>query len=74
MLPTPPSMLFMPSWCAVTYDGATVAPGNAYAYIISPKHGEVVSNPVKVVFRLLGMGGSASRVGGRGHGSSSFVD
>lgn len=35
--------------------GATAA-GHAYAYIISPKHGETVTSPVKVVFGLSGMG------------------
>ena len=32
------------------------APENASVYIIAPKHGEVVSSPVKVVFGLSGMG------------------
>lgn len=34
----------------------TAAPAGAQAYIVSPKDGETVSNPVKVVFGLTGMG------------------
>jgi hypothetical protein len=36
--------------------GNTPAAEGAYAYIISPAHGEVVTSPVKVVFGLSGMG------------------
>ena len=56
MLRTALSMSLMLSWCAVTHSGTTEAPADAYAYIISPRHGEVVSSPVKVVFGLAGMG------------------
>ena len=38
------------------FAGNTAAPEGANAYIISPKHGEVVTSPVKVVFGLSGMG------------------
>ena len=38
------------------FAGNTSAPEGANAYIISPKHGEVVMSPVKVVFGLSGMG------------------
>lgn len=41
---------------STVYAGPTQAPATAYAYIISPKHGEVVSSPVKVVFGLSGLG------------------
>ncbi len=37
-------------------EGATPAPAEARAYIVSPGHGEVVSSPLKVVFGLSGMG------------------
>jgi hypothetical protein len=36
--------------------GNTTAPEGASAYLISPRHGEVVTSPVKVVFGLTGMG------------------
>ena len=36
--------------------GGVAAPDGANAYIVSPKHGEVVSSPVKVVFGLSGIG------------------
>jgi hypothetical protein len=35
---------------------ATPAPKGAHVYIISPKDGETVTSPVKVVFGLSGMG------------------
>ena len=35
---------------------ASPAPKDAYVYIISPKDGETVASPVKVVFGLSGMG------------------
>ena len=38
------------------FAGDTPAPEGAKAYIVAPKHGEVVSSPVKVVFGLSGMG------------------
>lgn len=38
------------------FAGDTPAPEGANAYIVAPKHGEVVSSPVKVVFGLSGMG------------------
>ena len=38
------------------FAGNMPAPEGANAYIISPKHGEVVTSPVKVVFGLSGMG------------------
>ena len=56
MLRTALSMLLVLSWCAVTHAGTTEAPAGAYTYLISPKHGEVVSSPVEVVFGLSGMG------------------
>ncbi len=36
--------------------GGTLAPEGASAYIVSPRHGEVVTTPFKVVFGLSGMG------------------
>jgi hypothetical protein len=36
--------------------GETAAPPNASVYIISPKDGEIVTNPFKVQFGLAGMG------------------
>ena len=33
-----------------------MAPVDATVYIVSPSNGDVVSNPVKVVFGLSGMG------------------
>lgn len=36
--------------------GDTPAPADASVYIVSPSHGETVSNPVRVVFGLRGMG------------------
>ena len=44
------------SIAGVVWAGDTAAPPGAYAYFISPKHGEVVSSPFKVVFGLAGMG------------------
>lgn len=41
--------------------GDPPAPG-AYAYIVSPSHGEVVQSPVKVIFGLAGMGVSPAGV------------
>lgn len=38
------------------FAGGTPAPEGAKAYIVAPKHGEVVTSPVKVVFALSGMG------------------
>jgi len=38
------------------FAGDTPAPEGTSIYIISPKHGEVVTSPVKVVFGLSGMG------------------
>ena len=38
------------------FAGGTTAPEGASAYIVAPKHGEVVSSPIKVVFGLSGMG------------------
>lgn len=38
------------------FAGSTAAPEGASVYIISPKHGEVVTTPFKVVFGLSGMG------------------
>jgi hypothetical protein len=38
------------------FAGNTPAPEGANAYIISPKHGEVVTSPVKVVFGVSGIG------------------
>lgn len=38
------------------FAGDTPAPEGAKAYIVAPKHGEVVSSPIKVVFGLSGMG------------------
>lgn len=62
------SMLIL-SWCSVVHAGTTQAPADAYVYIISPKHGEVVSSPVKVVFGLSGMGVAPAGVerDGTGH-------
>src|SRR5215467_13971962 len=36
--------------------GETAAPSNASVYIISPKNGDFVTNPFKVLFGLSGMG------------------
>ena len=36
--------------------GETAAPSNASVYIISPKDGDTVTNPFKVLFGLSGMG------------------
>jgi hypothetical protein len=36
--------------------GETAAPPNAAVYIISPKDGDTVTNPFKVLFGLSGMG------------------
>jgi hypothetical protein len=36
--------------------GETAAPSNASVYIISPKDGDTVTNPLKVQFGLSGMG------------------
>ena len=36
--------------------GSTPAPEGARVYIVSPRHGEVVTTPFKVVFGLSGMG------------------
>ena len=44
------------SLCSAAHGGPTTAPADAYAYIISPTHGEVVTSPVTVVFGLSGMG------------------
>jgi len=41
---------------AAAFAGSTPAPAGAKAYILAPKHGEIVSSPVKVVFGLSGMG------------------
>jgi len=40
----------------VSVAGPTAAPKGARAYIISPKDGDVVTSPVKVVFGLEGIG------------------
>lgn len=47
----------------------TAAPANAKVYIISPKDGETVSNPVKVQFGLAGAGvaPAGTQVEGTGH-------
>jgi hypothetical protein len=37
------------------FAGDTPAPQGANAYIVAPKHGEVVSSPIKVVFGLSGL-------------------
>ena len=43
--------------CAVNaFAGDTPAPIGAKAYIVAPKHGEIVTSPVKVVFGLSGIG------------------
>ena len=39
-----------------TFAGSTAAPEGARVYIVSPRHGEVVTTPFKVVFGLSGMG------------------
>ena len=39
-----------------TYAGESPAPDGASVYIVSPRHGEVVTTPFKVVFGLSGMG------------------
>ena len=49
-------LLIALSLASAALAGNTSAPPGAYAYIISPKHGEVVSRPVKVVFGLSGIG------------------
>ena len=41
---------------AAAFAGNTPALPGAKAYILAPKHGEIVSSPVKVVFGLSGMG------------------
>ncbi len=41
---------------ATGWAGDSMAPPGASCYIISPKHGETVSSPFKVVFGLSGMG------------------
>lgn len=41
---------------AAAFAGSTPAPAGAKAYILAPKHGEIVSSPVKVVFGLSGIG------------------
>lgn len=41
---------------ALPSSAGTPAPVEARAYIVSPRHGEVVTSPLKVVFGLSGMG------------------
>jgi len=48
------TILAMPALPAMA--GDTPAPNGASVYIVSPSHGETVSNPVRVVFGLRGMG------------------
>lgn len=38
------------------FAGGTPAPEGAKTYIVAPRHGEVVSSPVKVIFGLSGIG------------------
>ena len=45
-------MTFIPP----SFAGTVAAPEDAYVYIVSPKHGEVLSSPITVVFGLSGMG------------------
>jgi hypothetical protein len=49
-------VLFLTTAAASTTWAATPAPSGAELYFISPKNGEVVSNPVVVRFGLKGMG------------------
>lgn len=49
-------VLFLATAAASTTWAATPAPSGAELYFISPKNGEVVSNPVVVRFGLKGMG------------------
>ncbi|MCG8428489.1 MAG: DUF4399 domain-containing protein [Chromatiales bacterium] len=50
------STLLITLLVAVAAHGRTPSPPGATLYIISPLHGEVVSNPVEVRFGLRGMG------------------
>ena len=44
------------TWAGEAWAGETPAPEGAQVYFVSPQNGETLSNPVKVVFGLKGMG------------------